>query len=246
MIQCSQSDRAMERLIRWTDGIALPMFVLVLLPDDRLEYVHANAAFAQMTDLPQTLFPGRIAAEIFPARLAERLEANYRRCLRTETPYSYEECLMLEGRDTWWQTSLCKPAGFDGTVVLGVTSSITEAKEREFAAAHSLAELTERFDELRLFSTMAAHDARSPLATVSSLIDLVLEDFDDLGDGKGELLQLASNTVSEALAQISSTLERARSLGAGEDVRTVVDLGRLCGDIAAMVDPEMNLAIEVP
>ncbi|GAB5448036.1 MAG: hypothetical protein Gyms2KO_29090 [Gymnodinialimonas sp.] len=236
----------MERLIRWTDGIDLPMFVLILLPDDRLEYVHANAALGRVADMPTSIFPGRIATEIFPTRMAERLDANYRQCLRTDTPFSYEECLMLDGRETWWQTTLSKPAGFDGNVVLGVASTLTEAKDREFAAANALADMTERFDELRLFSTMAAHDARGPLATVSSLIDLILEDFEDMGDGKADLLQLVSNTAAEALAQISATLERARTLETGEEVRKAIDLGRLCGDIAAMVDPEMHLAIDLP
>lgn len=237
---------SMERLIAWMDSIDLPMFVLKLLPDDRLEFVHANAALGRVANVPTSIFPGHIAAEIFPARMAERLDANYRRCLVTDSPYSYEECLMLEGRETWWQTALSKPVGFDDKVVLGVTSAITEAKDREFAAAEALANMTERFDELRLFSTMAAHDARGPLATVSSLIDMVLENFEDMGDGKADLLALASNTVTEALAQISATLERARTLEADEEVRKPIDLGRLCGDIAAMVDPEMHLAIDVP
>lgn len=245
-IENSEGARAMGRLTAWMDGIDLPMFVLKLLSDGRLEFAHANAALGRVAQVPTSIFPGHIAAEIFPTRMAERLDANYRQCLMTDVPYSYEECLMIEGRETWWQTTLSKPVGFDGKVVLGVTSPITEAKDREFAAAQSLANLTERFDELRLFSTMAAHDARGPLATVSSLIDLVLEDFEDMGDGKSELLRLASNTVEEALTQISSTLERARTLEAGEEVRTVIDLGRLCGDISAMVDPEMHLAIDVP
>ena len=237
---------SMERLIAWMDGIDLPMFVLRLVSGDRLEFVHANAALGRVANIPTSIFPGHIAAEIFPARTAERLDANYRHCLVTAQPYSYEECLMLEGRETWWQTTLSKPVGFDDKVVLGVTSAITDAKDREFAAAESLANLTERFDELRLFSTMAAHDARGPLATVSSLIDLVLEDFEDMGDGKADLLRMASNTVEEALTQISATLERARNLETDEEVRKPIDLGRLCGDIAAMVDPEMHLAIDVP
>ncbi|ABD56555.1 sensor histidine kinase [Jannaschia sp. CCS1] len=237
---------SLERLIAWVDGIDLPMFVLQLLPGDRLEFVHANATLGRVAGTPTTIFKGKSATEIFPARMAERLEGNYRKCLATDVPYSYEECLMIEGRETWWQTTLSKPVGFGGQVVLGVSSSVTEAKDREFAAAQSLANLTERLDEMRLFSTMAAHDARGPLATVSSLIELVLEDFSDLGDGKADLLRMASNTVDEALTQISSTLERARNMQTDEEVRTQVDLGRLCADIAAMVDPEKHLAIELP
>ncbi|MBL4628222.1 MAG: PAS domain-containing protein [Roseicyclus sp.] len=239
-------DLAMARLLAWVDGIDLPMFVLSYVAGDRLEFVHANGALARVANVATTLFPGRIAFEIFPARMAERLDNNFRKCLCSDEPYSYEECLMIEGREAWWQTTLSKPCGFDGQVVMGVTIPITDRKAREFAAAEALADLTSRFDELRLFSTMAAHDARSPLATVSSLIDLVLEDFEDMGNGKCELLRLASNTVEEALAQISATLDRARQLQANIDVRKHVDLGRLFGDIAAMVDPEMHLSIELP
>lgn len=236
----------MDRLVAWTNGIDLPMFVLCLRPDDRLEFVHANAALGRVANVPTSIFPGNIAIEIFPARMAERLEVNYRTCLAIDEPHAYEECLMIEERETWWQTTLSKPTGFEDRVVLGVAIPITDQKGREFAAAEALANMTARFDELRLFSTMAAHDARSPLATVSSLIDLVLEDFEDMGDGKTDLLRLASNTVEEALTQISATLERARSLKSDEEVRRKIDLGRLCGDIAAMVDPEMHLAIDVP
>lgn len=245
-VEKTNNDPALERLLAWIDGIDLPMFVLVLLPSDRLEFLHANDALGRVAGVPTSIFPGHCASEIFPARMGERLDANYRQCLASDVPYSYEECLMIEERETWWQTTLSKPEGFDGQVVLGVTSAITESKSREFAAAQSLANMTERFDELRLFSTMAAHDARGPLATVSSLIELVLEDFEDMGDGKTDLLKLASNTVEEALTQISATLERARTLQSGEEVRKNIDLGRLCGDIAAMVDPEMHLAIDVP
>ncbi|UWQ96474.1 PAS domain-containing sensor histidine kinase [Rhodobacteraceae bacterium M385] len=237
---------AMERLIAWVDGIDVPMCVIALRPGDRLEFVHANAALTRVTDMPFAEFIGNSPLERFPPRMAERLETNIRQCLTGQAPISYEGCAMLDGKETWWQTTLSKPHGFDGKVVLGVTAPITDAKEREFAAAEALADMAERFDEMRLFTTMAAHDARSPLATVSSLIELVLEDFNDFGDGKSELLRLASNTVDEALTQITATLERARTLERETPPHKAVDLGRLCADIAAMVDPEKVLAIEAP
>jgi signal transduction histidine kinase len=174
------------------------------------------------------------------------LDRNFRRALKSAETVSYEECLMLEGRETWWHHTLSKPAGFNGNVILGVAVPMTDQKAKEFRAAEQLAEMSARFDELRLFSTMAAHDARSPLATVSSLIELVLEDFRDMGDGKSDLLRLVSSTVEEALTQISSTLERGRALQRGHNSIRRVDLGRLCGDIATMVDPEMRLAIDLP
>lgn len=247
MIERSGADLALAQLIAWLDGIDLPMFVLRLIPDDdRLEFVHANAALGRVAGIPTSIFPGHSAFEIFPTRMAEQLDANYRQCLRSDLPFSYEECLVIDGRETWWETTLSKPAGFDGKVVLGVAISTTDRKNREFTQAQSLANLTARFDELRLFSTMAAHDARGPLATVASLIDLVVEDFEDMGDGKKDLLAMASNTVQEALTQISATLERARKLHSDEEVRQIIDLGRLCGDIATMVDPEKNLEIALP
>lgn len=245
-VENNAGNMSLDHLIAWVDGIDLPMFVLRLLPNERLEFVHANAALGRVAGVPTTIFPGHTATEIFPARMAERMDENYRKCLASAVPYSYEACLMIGDRETWWQTTLSKPVGFDGNVVLGVSSCVTEAKTREFAAAQSLATLSERLLDMRLFSSMAAHDARGPLATVSGLIELVLEDFEDLGDGKRDLLRMASNTVEEALTQIASTLARARSMQTDEDERMQVDLGRLCGDIAAMVDPEKNLAIELP
>ena len=238
--------RSLEQLVTWVDGIELPMFILIQRPDARIEFVHANAALGLVTGVPATIFPGRSAQEIFPARMAAHLTANYTACLTCDEPVSYEECLMFEGRETWWQTTLSKPEGFDGQVVLGIAVTTTEAKQREFAAAEAVAEMAARFDDLQLFSTMAAHDARSPLATVSSLVDLILDGFEDMGDGKTELLRLVSNTVDEALVQISDTLERSRQYNGQVSRPTHVDLGRLANDIAAMVDPEMTLEFDVP
>ncbi|MEJ6390534.1 sensor histidine kinase [Gymnodinialimonas ulvae] len=238
--------RALEQLVMWLDGIDLPMFLLIQRPDKRIEFVHANAALGQVAGLPVSVFAGRSAQEIFPARLAAHLTANYTACLTGDEPVSYEECLLIEGRETWWQTTLSKPEGFDGQVVLGIAVTTTEAKQREFAAAEAVAEMAARFDDLRLFSTMAAHDARSPLATVSSLVDLILDGFEDMGDGKTELLRLVSNTVDEALVQISDTLDRGRQYKGQVSRPTHVDLGRLANDIAAMVDPEMTLEFDLP
>lgn len=237
---------ALPQLLAWVENIDLPIFVVVNLLDDRLEFLHANAALSHVTKMPATTFPGRSPSEIFPTRIAARLEANYRSCLRSNESFSYEECLLIEGAETWWQTTLTKAAGFDGTVLVGVAIPITERKEREFAAADMISNMADRFDELRLFSTIAAHDARSPLATVASLVELVRSDFADMGDGKMELLDLVSDTVAEALEQITATLERAKSLRTGNDTNRQFDLGRVCGDIAAMVDPEMSLEITVP
>ncbi|WP_341863931.1 ATP-binding protein [Gymnodinialimonas sp. 57CJ19] len=237
---------AMERLIAWVDGIDVPMCVIALRPGDRLEFVHANAALSRVAGIPLTELVGEASLGKFPRRMVDRFESNIRQCLAGHEPTSYEECTMLDGKETWWQTTLSKPSGFGGKVVLSVTASITGAKEREFAAAEALADMAERFDELRLFTTMAAHDARSPLATVSSLIELVLEDVEDDADGKSELLRMAFDTVDEALTQITATLERAHALERETPPHSAVDLGRLCVDIAAMVDPEKALAIETP
>lgn len=239
-------ERALAQLVKWVDGIDLPMFILIQCGGERIEFVHANAALGLVAGVPSDIFPGRCAQEIFPARMAAHLAANYSACLGGSEPVSYEECLMFEGRETWWQTTLSKPDGFDGQVVLGIAVPTTEAKQREFAAAEAVAEMAARFDDLQLFSTMAAHDARSPLATVSSLVNLILDGFEDMGDGKTELLRLVSNTVDEALVQISDTLERSRQYNGQVSRPTHVDLGRLANDIAAMVDPEMTLEFEVP
>ncbi len=239
-------EAALGRLVQWIDGIDLPMFILLEHNAARLEFVHANETLGRVAGVPASIFAGRSAEEIFPARMAVQLSGNYRACLDGDKPVSYEECLMIEGRETWWQTTLSKPAGFGGRVVLGIAVSTTEAKAREFAAAEAVSEMAARFDELQLFSTMAAHDARSPLATVSSLVDLVLDGFDDRGDGKAELLRLISKTVDEALDQIGSTLARSREFSGDVSRPTEVELGRLANDIAAMVDPEMTLEIDVP
>ncbi|MEJ6392571.1 ATP-binding protein [Gymnodinialimonas sp. 2305UL16-5] len=239
-------DQALSRLMVWINDIDLPMFVLRRTDDTRLEYVHANGALGRIAGFDSSIMAGETPSNLFNARTAAKLEANYWECLNSDDPVSYEECVIIDGRETWWETTLSKPFGFEGQIVLGLAVSITDRKQKEFANAEMIADLNARLDEIKLFSTMAAHDARSPLATVSALIDLVLDGFSDMGDGKAELLSLCAKTVDEALEQISATLERGRQFKQASTQGDRVDLGRLCADIAAMVDPEMQMDIEIP
>lgn len=237
---------ALARLKSWADGIDVPMAQIKCVEPDRYEFVSVNPALSSAVKLPPDHFSGRETSALFPPRVAQRLQANLDMCRASETSVSFEECFFLDGMETWWHTTLSKPDGFDGKVILIVMQNISDRKAREFAMAEAIADLTSRFDELRLFSTMAAHDARSPLATVSSLMDLVLEDFMDIGDGKVELLRLCSKTVDNALDQITTTLERGRALKTRQLATSQVNFGRLCEDIATMVDPEMQLEIAAP
>lgn len=239
-------EEALSRLLAWINDIEMPMFIVRKVSDDRLEYVHANDAVGKVAGFDSSILAGQSAHDVFDARTAAKLDTNYRECLRSDGAVSYEECVMIDGRETFWETTLSKPKGFDNRIVLGIAVSTTHRKEKEFANAGALADLSAQLDGMKLFSTMAAHDARSPLATVSSLIDLVMDGFTDMGDGKAELLKLCAKTVEEALEQITATLERGRNLERSIVSEERVEMARLCDDIAAMVDPEMQLLITSP
>ncbi|NKX43127.1 sensor histidine kinase [Roseicyclus persicicus] len=236
---------ALSCMAAWIDGVDLPIYLVERRPGNRLVFAHANAALLDRLGLTRDDLVGRDIAAVLPPRLAARLARDVRRCLATGASVTYEETLAIGGRDSWWQTTLSRPPQLAGRMVLGVAVETTAARRREFAAAEALAEMAGRFEDLRLYAAMAAHDARGPLSTVAELLDLVLDE--GRGDaGNLPLLALCARTVATALDQIGGTLERGRALETSPPQPERVDLGRLAGDIAAMVDPAGRLRIALP
>lgn len=88
---------------------------------------------------------------------------------------------------------------------------ITEAKRHEQERERLVGELQAVNDHLERFAAMAAHDLRSPLATVGGLVELVRTGDDQLGPESRQLLDRAGATVERLKAVTDGLLRYARA-----------------------------------
>ncbi|NIZ11202.1 PAS domain S-box protein [Pseudooceanicola sp. HF7] len=153
------------------------------------------------------------------------------------------------GQETPVQISLSPTGDDDRAHVMAtlVDMSKSFAHEAELKARNDrLAALS---DELTQFAYSASHDLRAPLATISGLLELCLEDFDD-----GEFEECRAN-IEEALQtsqrnirKVETVLTLAR-MGAEGTTPEVVDLTQAittCWDGLRIPRPAFTLEIDGP
>lgn len=229
--------------------LAIPAFVLSCGKDAAsIRFEHLNSTLTATLGLENHMVRGRTPAECFPARVAETLLANYETCRHSARPYAYEELLDLNHRELWWETVLSPVCDTGGTVIgiIGIAVDITERKAREFRRAETESALRRLNDEIALFTSMTAHDVRGPLNKIASLSELTLDGFADLGDNKRDMILSMQKIASGSLKHIDSILTHAGELRKGTVETTTIDLGHVCRDIAAVVDPGAKLNIIAP
>lgn len=239
---------------RWLSSLSLalnqmdiPGFLLSVGPGDEILFEMLNRAHERVTGMRSADFAGKSPHEVLPHRMADTVLANYSRCLVLSAPHEYEEVLSIGGMETWWQTVL-SPVRGDGDIfaIVGLATNITARKEAEHNLRSHLQELSDLSKDLEVISSNAADQLRAPLRQIKRLNESLVDGFEDLGDGKLEVLEVSGELAESALALLDDmwgTLQRA------EKKRShVVDvnLAHIVDDYAALLDPHSKLQIERP
>ena len=82
----------------------------------------------------------------------------------------------------------------------------------------------------------AAHDLRSPISNLKSLVYLMRHDFVDHGDGKLDLINMMDDLADQSLNVISETMVQVMTQNS-QVVSGTIDLGAVCDDILVLLDP---------
>lgn len=229
------------------DAIDVPIFIIDVEDEATFRFRALNRCHEQKTGLTNELVRGKTPQDFAPARTAATLERNYGECVRRRAGYTYEECLDLTSGPIWWQTTLT-PTFADGRIVaiVGVAFDITERKNTEFQLAEASANLKRLNDELSVLTSTAAHDLRGPLRQIKLIIEMIKEDFRDLGDQKADLLNTCDDITAKALSQIDELLSYSRSLSLTDGAHSSADFWHMCSDLTALLDPLSRHEIAFP
>ena len=248
-------ERALDRIdeaLRASADLGVPVFAwrLTDAPHSASGWtlMGINPAYERSVGVSADAFAGRRLDQILPPRAAAAVLDHYVQALAGDGPYAYEEELDVSTGALWWKTTLSpvRAPGGSPLGLLGVAIDITDRKQRDFENANEIARLRRMNEEVRVFAAMAAHDVRSPLGTLHEMLGVVKSGFEDLGDGKAELLRHCRTLTIAAQRQMDRLLEHAVALEQVEGEVEPIELGALCAEIAALHDPDGRLEMDWP
>lgn len=217
------------------DHLASPVFVLA--PDDQgvPRYLGFNVHARSYARRPLEDFIGRTALEVYPGAGGKTAFERHVEVLNSGMPMTYEIELPLAGKIRAVRTTLVPQKSADGTVAYLYGSSIDLTAEREIREAQVSFKTATR--EMEEFIAMAAHDLRSPMVNMSTIADLLLDEFEDRGDGKLELIEMIADVAQKSNALISDVLSHANAVET-IDSRSRFNCAALCRDICDVLDPQ--------
>jgi len=230
------------------DFIGSAIFVVDRVGRDRFRIAYLNAHYRKVSNLDMAAVTRAPIDEVFPPRIAQVLAGNYARALQQSEPYCYDELLAVDGRETWWRTTLSRAPGTARRPdrLVGAAVEVTDLKRKEIRLASEIADRTQSLSDVRTLAALSAHDLRGPLANVVSLTDIVLDGFSDLGDGKRDMIEACGDVARTSLKSLGDLMARVGEDGSDDVPPDRVDLSRLCRDLTAIADPAGRLAITSP
>jgi len=212
----------------------IPLSVLELHAG-QLVYTLVNDAACRALGLDHAVFQGKCAHDVYPGRYGQFVYQRHVTAMNTGEKSEFEITLPVNGIRRRFLTTLL-PRYHEGRFIHLIGSL------REISAEHAIRTL--RFDsreltgEIEQFTHGAAHDLRGSMQNVQSIASRLRENFQDLGDGKIELIDMLETVASKSLGLINDVLNQA------SEHRTKIpseasdfSLRALCQDILLQADP---------
>lgn len=209
------------------------------------KYLAVNKNFLQVLNKRKEEVINHTIHDILPPKQAEQADAADKQVIE-EKKQCIEDMMASPGEDVWYKTYRSPVFNDDGSVigVAGMAIDITEMKRTE--------ENLNRLNEAKnlLFSTLA-HDVRSPIIALNSLMNVLLQDEDKLDkEQRTEYYQKVSRQVEETLFLMENLFQWARLQQQGIALnRQAVPLFDIIGEALQNVSvrlEEKNLRLETP
>ncbi|WP_323676449.1 PAS domain-containing protein [Halorubellus sp. PRR65] len=229
-------EREYERTTEQLQAILDNTTAIVYIKDRDGRYELVNERFREVVGVDDGELVGRTDWEIQDDEFAAEVRANDRRAIEEESAIEVEEDAYRHGeRRTYYSVKvpLFDDDG-DPTGVCGISSDITELKERE----HELETQRNRLDE---FASVVAHDLRGPLSVAEGYRELLAMDLEsdderlaEIADAHDRMAELIDDVLSLAREGDHDVDAHDVSIaGVAESARSAVDLSE---DVAVEVE----------
>ena len=223
------------------DFVEHPVFVLQPGDDGLPRYIAFNTFARAILNKPLDAIMGRTAQELYPGRLGRIAFEHHCDALKSGESRVYEIQLPVAVGQKLVRTTLRPELDNDGNVTRIFGSSLDISGQQIFREMQT--EVDTMSSEMENFINLAAHDLRAPMRNVKLVAEMLREDFQDMGDGKLELIDLLEDMGEKAMRLIGDVLAHAEAASAIQQT-TEFEFGALVQEIMALLDPMGQAAIQ--
>ncbi|MFH4967247.1 ATP-binding protein [Gaetbulibacter sp. M240] len=126
------------------------------------------------------------------------------------------------------------------------TMNILNLRKSKIDLEKALLEVNEKNQELESFASVAAHDIKSPLASIQGMMTLISEQYGSVIDKEGlEMLSLIENSAGQLQKLIDGLLSYTRNDNIFQEKQTTISVEDLEKDIFELFCSENNLNFNV-
>jgi PAS domain S-box-containing protein len=115
------------------DEVNHSIFVVEVLPDGTYRFKGHNPLHEKLTGIPQDEIAGKTPHDLLDPETAKAVTTNFDICIRENRSIQYEESLLFQGKQSWWETVLNPVRSESGTIyrIIGTSTNITQRKLAE-------------------------------------------------------------------------------------------------------------------
>ncbi|MFQ4144264.1 PAS domain S-box protein [Chlorogloeopsis sp. ULAP02] len=138
------------------EGIETAVFIVDVLEDGGFRYVGINPANERISGLLSSEVSGKTPEQVLTPEMAQMVSDHYRACIEAGERITYEEYLLIKGKDTWWITNLTPMRDNNNRIyrLIGTSFNITQRKQLEQS-------LRSQAQQERLLGTITQHIRQS-------------------------------------------------------------------------------------
>lgn len=223
------------------DLVEHPVFVLE--PDQNGDpvYVAFNAHGCGALNKQENEIIGLTAAQLYPGRLGSIAFDHHCRVLRTGATREYEILLPILGRKKLVHTVL-RPICDDTGKVIRIIGTSTDISSKQFFREVQSQIETKNF-EMEDFFSISAYGSDEPVRQLEQISALLREDFQDMGDGKLELIGVLEDMCEKSITMIGDLLTYANT-ESKSDQNAKFELSTLVQEIMVYLDKTGELCVD--
>ena len=204
---------------------------IIIEYDSEGNYLDINSTNPDMLVLPENELRGKNVDEIFDKKKARIFKEAIRKCIANRELVVVEYPLVIRNEERWFSARISNK---DTNTVIFNSYEITENKKREQRLIKSEAELKNAVEMQNKFLSVLAHDLRGPLGSQNNVLDLLYEQYDEMGEEtRKKFLDSLRESSHNLFALLENLLKWSMSKSGKIDVQLVeFDLLEVCNNLS--------------
>ena len=198
-------------------------------------FSYINQAAARCLQIDPEHILGRTPEQVFSGASGIAFQEKLTQAREQKTPQEFKLSLHREHYSKQLNIELCPTQIGDQQVSL-IMATISDISGHQAALAES-SKMSHLVNEIESYMAHSAHELQTPILDLSTLSKELKANFQDLGDGKLQLLDKVEGLCNNTLELINQVLQRSRAINAAVDMPNRYEFKALCSEVFYLYDP---------